>query len=135
MSYFIKTPTIAILLICISGTLLAQQTTKGFSKGKAGKTNFTLVAQREILNPVMQKLQLPPEEAEDEIKIQNPVNINKVAPFTGKLTVIKQPVVNSPQVIEEFPCNNFNAIDDNAVTAPPDVNGAVGFDHLMSTLN
>jgi beta-xylosidase len=37
--------------------------------------------------------------------------------------------------VNEFPCVNFRALDDDGTSNPPDVNGAIGFDYLMTTLN
>jgi hypothetical protein len=134
----IKKP-LTILLICFSANLVAQKTNKGISKGIFGKTNFTTVAKKELSNPVKQQYKLPPEEREkegDEAERNYPVNMSAVKPFNAKLTVIASPLSsNAPQGIQEFPCNNFKALDNSQTISPPDVNGAAGFDHLMVTLN
>ena len=136
MCCFIKKMSITFLLICFSGTLFAQETRKGISIGKGGTTDFTIIAKKELAKPVKQPLQLPPEEKEgDEREMKYPVNVATVKPFTGKLTIVNPPATNIPQAIQEFPCNNFSALNDNGTTIPPDVNGAAGFDHLMVTLN
>ncbi|MCU0326530.1 MAG: hypothetical protein MUF45_14960 [Spirosomaceae bacterium] len=39
------------------------------------------------------------------------------------------------RVNEPFPCRNFGALNQLNNSIPPDVNGAVGFNHVMTTLN
>jgi hypothetical protein len=55
----------------------------------------------------------------------------------GTVTEVN-PTASSPKgrvMNEAFPCRNFTALDDNNTSIPPDVNGTVGFNHLMTTLN
>ncbi len=127
-----------LILNCFSTLLFAQQTIAGKTIGKKGTTNFTEVANFEKENPEkVIRLQQPPEEKEEEqeIEIENKVT-GFIPPFTGRTTIIPQETSpGQPQKINEFPCNNFLALNENSVISPPDVHGAAGFDHLMVTLN
>ena len=126
-------------IVCLSFTAYTQQHIKGIiTKGKKGESNFTNLAKFEKAHPDrIFKRTSPPDEKEDEEDLQTQHKISGVIPvFIGRTTVVPQtPVENFPQGIEEFPCNNFQALEENTVISPPDVNGAVGFDHLMVTLN
>lgn len=119
--------------------LNAQQPISGTTTGVKGSTNFTGVANFEKANPgkIIQR-KLPPDEAEDESE-EHPDIINTVPAatprFAGRTTIIPQPRQESVEGVQEFPCNNFRALDDDGNSFPPDVNGAVGFDHLMATMN
>jgi hypothetical protein len=127
---------------CLFSAAIAQQTIKGNTAGKKGITNFTMVANAEKADPerIIIKRKLPPAELlerkdKEKIRIQNKIN-ELVPPFNGKLTTIAQSSDDElQQRTLEFPCNNFRALDDDNTSSPPDVNGAVGFDHLMTTLN
>lgn len=62
---------------------------------------------------------------------------NELSKPIGKITELN-PVASLSQgrsINEAFPCRNFTALNDNVSSIPPDVNGAVGFNHLMTTLN
>jgi PKD repeat protein len=45
------------------------------------------------------------------------------------------PTQGPNQILSPAPTNGFNALDDNISSIPPDVNGGVGPNHLMVTLN
>ena len=126
-------------IVCLSSIAYAQQQIKGtITKGKKGESNFTNLAKFEKAHPDrIFKRASPPDEKEDEEDLQTQHKISGVVPaFIGRTTVVPQtPAENFQQGIQEFPCNNFQALEENTVTSPPDVNGAVGFDHLMVTLN
>ena len=131
----------AFVLLCFLPTTSAQQTFTGKSTGIRGETNFTKVANYELIHPSKRRINIPEKETEEDIKINNPVD-NSVPPFTGKISTVGVPELpplplksNSPQNPQEFPCANFRALDDDGTSFPPDVNGAIGFDHLMVTLN
>ena len=135
MFYNIKKIWGIILLVLFSIPLFSQQTIKGTTKGIAGTTNLTELAKLELAHPVKTKVKMPAKEADEEIMINNPVNPS-VIPFNGILSSVNTPhVKNSLPGVQEIPCANFNALDDNNGAFPPDVNGAAGFDHLMVTLN
>ncbi|MEP7106743.1 MAG: 3-coathanger stack domain-containing protein [Ferruginibacter sp.] len=135
MLYKIKIITAFLLIVCFSATLFSQVTTKGISKAVMGKTNFTEVAKYELIHPAERLAKKPEMEDEDIKTIPLPVD-QSTPPFGGKLTNIDvAPGINKPAAPLEFPCVNFRALDDNGVTDPPDVNGAIGFDHIMTTLN
>ena len=59
-------------------------------------------------------------------RIVSSINIPVNAPY-GK--------AQTNTILSVAPSVNFNAIDDNNTSIPPDVNGAVGPNHIMTTLN
>src|SRR5450432_1817272 len=113
--------------------VFAQQTLKRTTVAFRGKTNFTARAQYELKHPPEIKPKAAEEEEDDDIDIHNPVDRN-VPPFSGVTTVLPSLQGNTERV-EEAPCINFRGLDDDGSSFPPDVNGTVGFDHLMVTLN
>ncbi len=125
-------------LMILALKLNAQKALTGITTGVKSTTNFSAIAGFEKAHPekvITRKL--PPDETEDEeehVIVKNTPE-TAVKPFNGKTTVIRDSKQEKPTAIQEFPCNNFNALDDDGSSTPPDVNGAVGFDHLMSTLN
>lgn len=129
-----------LLFICAFKITKAQETTKGFSNGLKGSTNFMKVANFEKNNPdkIKRRKQTPNDQTEEEkenLAVKNPVT-NFVPAFTGTTTLIDNASIDGKDNRTlEFPCNNFRALDDDGTSFPPDVNGAVGFDHLMTTLN
>jgi hypothetical protein len=131
----IKKILVPALIICFPVYLLAQETVNGVSKGIGGKINFNEMARYEKANPPKLKFKMPAEETEDEITIGNIVDTNTIK-FHGIITNINPPkIMNKANEPEVASCVNFNAINDTVSTIPPDVNGAIGFDHLMTTLN
>ena len=137
---FIINIIVAFFFVCTNTYLLAQQTTHGTTGGIKGETNFTTIANFEKINPLIAiKRKQPPEEGleeedEDRIRTENKVEGNMPS-FTGKISIVGEVAKQGVESIEEFPCNNFQALAENTVISPPDVHGAVGFDHLMVTLN
>lgn len=127
-----------LVFLLITTQLIAQQVLKGVTVGKKGTTNFSNRALFEKNHPgKVIRRKTPPNEAEDEeehVTVRNKI-VGSVIPFTGQRTVIPADKQQRIDAIEEFPCNNFRALDDDGTSLPPDVNGAVGFDHLMVTLN
>ncbi len=125
-------------LLFFTSRLLAQPVKKETTNGHRGATNFTAVAGFEKAYPNRVKKPLhPPDEGEEveDVRVQNKA-AGVVPPFSGRTTVVPQdPPPNEQQKTAEFPCNNFQALDENSVISPPDVHGAAGFDHLMVTLN
>ena len=131
----IKSSLQLLLLLC-PGWLYAQETIKGTTNGVATMINFTEIAQYELKNPPIKQKRESPNLTKVKPVIANPVDPSLVAPFMGKLTsVALDDRTNKTQNPLEFPCNNFNALDDDGTSNPPDVNGAIGFDHIMTTLN
>jgi len=126
-----------LLLLLCPGWMYAQETIKGTTTGVGVIINFTERAQYELKNPPkpLQKESPNSEDEEETPLIKNPVG-PLVAPFTGKLTSVAiDDQTSKTQSPLEFPCNNFRALDDDGNSYPPDVNGAIGFDHIMTTLN
>ncbi|MEO7445289.1 MAG: 3-coathanger stack domain-containing protein [Ferruginibacter sp.] len=132
MPFKIKFQFLLLILISISFTGYGQETFKGITTGKIGNTNFSQIVAKELRNPPPKMYKDLPEEKEEDIEINNRVDLANVVPFSGKLTMLQTP---QPTSVQEFPCNNFRALDDDGSSSPPDVNGAVGFNHLMATLN
>lgn len=62
----------------------------------------------------------------------NPAAVKFQDPFTSQSSANFGFSVGIPS---PAPIENFNALNDNGVSIPPDVNGAVGTTHLMTTLN
>lgn len=126
------------LFVFVMPTAYTQQIRKGNTTGTKGVTNFTSVANFEKAHPerVARRLHPPDEkEEEEDVRIQNKVS-GFVPAFTGRTTIVPQAASpGEQQKTTEFPCNNFQALDENSVISPPDVHGAAGFDHLMVTLN
>ncbi len=66
-----------------------------------------------------------------EMDIDRTGKIVKIDPFGESVTANKTAAANpSPS-----PILNFNGLNDNNTSIPPDVNGAVGPNHVMTTLN
>ena len=129
-----------LFVVCSYQITKAQQTIQGVSTGTKGTTNFMAVAGFEKNNPdkIIRRKRTPNEHTEKEkerIVVNNPVT-EFVPAFAGTKTVVANLANGGPENRTlEFPCNNFRALDDDGSSFPPDVNGAVGFDHLMTTLN
>lgn len=134
MLHYIK-KILALPIILFPTYLCGQETFKGTTKGIGGKSNFSEIAKYEITNPPKIKFKMPAAETEEQINTQNKVDNNAIK-FKGISTNINPPkLINRINKVEAAPCVSFNAIDDNGTSIPPDVNGAIGFDHLMVTLN
>ncbi|MEO5646998.1 MAG: hypothetical protein ABIQ56_01480, partial [Chitinophagaceae bacterium] len=113
----------------------AQETIKGTTTARIHKMNFSELARYEQTNPPVQNQKITPNQAKKKPIIINPVD-ESVPAFNGKKTLVDlQENSSSVQRPTEFPCNNFRALDDDGSNNPPDVNGAIGFDYLMTTLN
>ena len=130
----------SIIISAFCTHVLAQQTGTGKTFGKKETTNFNVVANYEKANQgKVLKVQLPPDESLEDEEANKISSLNNVGPdvpaFNGKLTIVSQKEKENLDQVQEFPCNNFRALDDDGTSSPPDVNGAVGFDHLMTTLN
>lgn len=67
-----------------------------------------------------------------EMDINTGGKIVKLDPFTDVLNSNK---TTSSGIPSPAPIVNFNGLNDNGVSIPPDVNGAVGPNHIMTTLN
>ncbi len=67
-----------------------------------------------------------------EMDINTEGKVVKVDPFKEELNGTK---TSSAGVPSPAPILNFNGLNDNGVSIPPDVNGAVGPNHVMTTLN
>ncbi len=125
-----------LLLLLLPGWLYAQETIKGTTTSSGTIINFTAIAKNELKNPPKPREKKSPNHAKIKPVIANFVDPSLVPPFIGKLTsVALDNLAKSAQNPLEFPCNNFNALDDDGNSSPPDVNGAIGFDHIMTTLN
>jgi hypothetical protein len=109
---------------------------------KAVSASWKQITKYDSLNP---NLEIKKILAEDK-GVKNPRAIVKRLKSTPKKTESKSlgtitelnPISTSPKakvMAEAFPCRNFTALDAVGSTIPPDVNGAVGFNHLMTTLN
>jgi hypothetical protein len=134
MHSLIKT-SIVLLLFLLPAFLFGQETTGGITIGSVGKTNMKAVADYEAVYPVQKTIKKTPNHVKVKPVIANPAG-NDVIPFSGKVTLVKlDEAANNQQRTQEFPCINFNALNDDGTSFPPDVNGAVGFDHLVTTLN
>jgi hypothetical protein len=125
-----------LLLLLCPGWLYAQETIKGTTNAGGIIINFTERAQYELKNPPKPQNRETPNRTKVKTRYCKPVDPALVAPFKGKLTSVAiDDQVSKTQSPLEFPCNNFRALDDDGSSSPPDVNGAIGFDHIMTTLN
>jgi hypothetical protein len=125
-------------LLFFSASLVAQETKtiEGRTTGVSAKINFKAIALYELENPPPPLPKRAPNHAKKKPVIANPVDLSTVLPFTGKTTTveIEKPVETTQRTLEA-PCVKFSAMDADGTSNPPDVNGAVGFDFLMTTLN
>lgn len=98
-------------------------------------TNFMNVAMMESYNkPAPKPIQFIGNRKAREIKemdIPTQGKTVKLDPFTEPSSQHK----GSSAVASPAPVQNFNGLNDNSQFIPPDVNGAVGPNHVMTTLN
>lgn len=108
----------------------------GFSQNQISENkpvNMTVLAEYEKLHPPVLKQQKISDDWEEDIvrntrlSPNNP-NIRRFNPQYNRTS--ESPIINSP-----LPNNDFNALDDNGSSIPPDIDGCVGANHLMVTLN
>jgi hypothetical protein len=132
-----KVAIVIILFICYKAE--AQRNQQGVTIGIKGSTSIKDALLFEKNYP--EKIKKPyvsaneHDEEHEKKQMQNEVP-SDVPTFSGKQTFVKETAINkSPEQTTEFPCNNFNALNEISVASPPDVNGAAGFNHLMVTLN
>lgn len=124
-----------VLLLC-PAWLHAQETIKGTTSSVGTTINFTTIAKYELENPPKPEKRKSINIKKKKPVIANFVDTSLITAFTGKQTYVAlDEQARNAQNPLEFPCNNFRALDDNGSSNPPDVNGAVGFDHIMTTLN
>lgn len=125
-----------LIVVCFNASVLGQVTPSGISRAVMGKTNFSEVAKNEMIHPPKRLKQKTELEDESIKNIPKPVDENNIPAFNGRLSAIDiAGAASGPGSPREFPCVNFNALDADGTSNPPDVNGAIGFDHLMTTLN
>ncbi len=104
---------------------------------RTSEISFSDIAKNEILNPVPLKQFIGNDRKEKEDEEELPeYDVPAFTPFKqdpfGK--ILSKGIID-PSPLSPAPALTFNAIDDNNSTIPPDVNGAVGPNHIMTTLN
>lgn len=122
--------------------IFAQDKTQTEISPKATNVSWKQIALYDSTHPnlEMQKIQA------EKTGVKNPKPGTKRLKNTPKQTdskavgqtTILNPMASAPNsraTAEAFPCRNFTALNSNNTSFPPDVNGAVGFNHLMTTLN
>lgn len=107
--------------------------TQGVADVKA-EVNFMQIALKDAYNkPAPKPIQFIGNRKAREIPEMDPADLSnvKMDPF-GKYTDQNR---TSAGIASPGPINNFNGLNDNSTSIPPDVNGAVGPNHIMVTLN
>ncbi|HEX5736202.1 MAG TPA: C25 family cysteine peptidase [Blastocatellia bacterium] len=97
----------------------------------AGTVNLSELAAKEALRPVLpgKPVDVPYLPIPSNLPVPSDVAIPK-APQAAPAAAGIAPNIPSPT-----PLTSFQALNDNNATIPPDTNGAVGSNHLMTTLN
>lgn len=125
--------TLLIVLICLSGinSLVYSQQTRGnkIQSSDVVKVNYAEIVkyEEETGKNLVRKEKTFNKEKEKPVFKVDPAKIIYSAPYLEKSQGSKDP---SP-----LPEVTFQGLEDNNNSIPPDVNGAVGPDHLMITLN
>ncbi len=133
-----------IFLLAFAADIHSQDVRQGMRKTAVRKAvvNFTERAEYEQAHPLpLHELQNAEGKEDEEFEereervIANPMPM----PSNAVINYDNTQQSNGPggwnQVLSPPPSTNFNALDDNEQTSPPDANGAAGIDYLMVTLN
>jgi hypothetical protein len=104
-----------------------------------GSKSFNDIVKYDKAHPILKSESVEAEEDEEDA-----MDINKrVAGLTGIKNTNPNPIIRQnnfanksvTQSLAVSTCVNFEALPTNNTFFPPDVHGAVGFDHLVTTLN
>ncbi len=138
-----------LFFVFITSSSFAQEGKRGevFKAVYHDVVNMKQLMEEERKNPSQdEEFKVPnqygkPGRFEEEEEEENGIPRNRVIPGDAKIFQ-ETPSMNrvgqgagSNQVLSPPPANGFTALDDNISSIPPDVNGGVGPNHLMVTLN
>lgn len=120
-----------LIFLVAAPSLYAQQMKKSIQEiGPAAIVNFTALAQQELINPPI----TAPRDAEADEDKHTGIPKKLKVPADATITQIELPT-GTLRAQSPSPTLTFNGLLDNGQVIPPDVNGCVGLNHIMETLN
>ena len=141
MNKFTKQISFILLCLLFNSFIVFSQQTNGNTTIRSSIISFSDIVKNSLEHQDVNKKFIgndygrEKEEAGEEIlptyEVYNTTNVikdpfGKIVSTTGKGT---------EAIFSPSPSVTFNALDDNGTSIPPDVNGAVGPSHIMTTLN
>jgi PKD repeat protein len=125
-----------ILTVCLSFSSFAEETQISGAATKKASVNFTAIAIQESFNkpprkPIKFIGNRKARVLNDELQLPSDIPYGKDLSGANTGNAFR----SSAFTTTPPPVQSFNALNDNGSSIPPDVNGTVGPNHLMTTLN
>ena len=133
MKNFTSKPLLVAFLLLISSHVFGQRSNTA-PEIKSSTINFSDIIQYDIDHPDTLQQKLPNNPKKKILPVYDvPVNEKPIEDPFGRMDTTS--INPSGAGSSSAPIITFNGLEDNGTSIPPDVNGAVGPTHIMTTLN